>query len=309
MINDLVSVIIPVYNRENLITDTVNSVLNQSYSNIECIIVDDRSSDNTFSILNDLSRKDPRIKVLKRPYFLKKGANSCRNYGFKFSNGEFITWFDSDDIMTYNSILSRLFLLKTLDLDFIIGRINNFIFSPLENFNQKKTILVPTSNNPACEYLIGNFWFHTSSPLFKRVYLKKFKKHFDRDISFHDEGEFFIRLLLKSPKISYTENIVTLRRMHNISVSYVYNSDFESEKLLKDHYGSLKIWLSFKKSNLFYNDELQLFFKYYFKRWILKMKLNSLRLIWILYLGIKYNMFDDNLKFTKIVCWRILKSK
>jgi glycosyltransferase involved in cell wall biosynthesis len=309
MIKDLVSIIIPVYNRENLITDTVNSVLNQSYSNIECIIVDDRSSDNTFTILNNLSRKDSRVKVLNRPYFLKKGANSCRNYGFNISNGEYIIWFDSDDIMTENSILSRLSLLKNSDLEFIIGQINNFIYSPLENFNQKKIILVPTTSNPACEYLLGKFWFHTSSPLFKRVYLNKFKKHFDNNISFHDEGEFFIRLLLESPKISYTDNIVTLRRMHNTSVSYFYNSDFEAEKLFKDHFGSLKIWLSFKKSNLFYNDELHIFFKYYFIRWILKMKLNSLRLIWILYLGIKYNMFDDNLKVTKIVCWRILKSK
>ena len=85
MIKDLVSIIIPIYNRENLICDTVNSVLNQNYSNIECIIVGDQSTDNSFSIVNNISKKDSRVKVHSRPYFFKKGANSCRNYGYKLS--------------------------------------------------------------------------------------------------------------------------------------------------------------------------------------------------------------------------------
>jgi glycosyltransferase involved in cell wall biosynthesis len=61
-------------------------VLNQNYSNIECIIVGDQSTDNSFSIVNNISKKDSRVKVHSRPYFFKKGANSCRNYGYKLSN-------------------------------------------------------------------------------------------------------------------------------------------------------------------------------------------------------------------------------
>lgn len=309
MIKGLVSIIIPVYNREDLITDTIISILNQKYFNIECIIIDDGSTDNTFNLITNIANNDKRLKCFSRPGHLKKGANSCRNYGYSFSKGEFVVWFDSDDIMPDISILSRFLVINNSEYNFVIGRIRNFYISPLENFDLKKSIIAPISNNPASEYFLANFWFHTSAPLFTRKYLESFNKHFDQDISFHDEGEFFIRLLLSSPNIFYTEDVVTLRRMHNISVSYVYNSDKESEKLFKDHFGSLKIWLSFRKNKQYYNNEIHLFYKYYFRRWILKMKLNSFRLLWILYLGLRYNMFDDNLEISKIVIWRIFKSK
>ena len=309
MIKGLVSIIIPVYNREDLITDTIYSILNQNYSNIECIIIDDGSTDNTFNLITNIANNDKRLKCFSRPRYLKKGANVCRNFGYSISKGEFIIWFDSDDIMTDNSILSRVLVINDTGFNFIIGRIRNFYNSPLENIDLKKSIIAPITNNPASEYFLGKFWFHTSASLFTRKYLERFNKHFDKDISFHDEGEFFIRLLLSSPNIFYTEDVVTLRRMHNISVSYVYNSDIESEKLYKDHFGSLKIWLSFVKHKQYYNDEIHLFYKYYFSRWIFKMKLNSFRLLWVLYLGLKYNMFDDNLEISKIVIWRIFKSK
>lgn len=309
MIKGLVSIIIPVYNREDLITDTIYSILNQNYPNIECIIIDDESTDNTFNLITDIADNDKRLKCFNRPRYLKKGANSCRNYGYSISKGEFIIWFDSDDIMPDNSIFSRVLVINDTEFNFVIGRIRNFYNSPLENIDLKKSLVSPLTNNPASEYFLGKFWFHTSAPLFTRKYLERFNKHFDKDISFHDEGEFFIRLLLSSPNIFYTDDVVTLRRMHNISVSYVYNSDVESEKLFKDHFGSLKIWLSFVKHKQYYNDEIHLFYKYYFRRWILKMNFNSFRLLWVLFLGLRHNMFDDNLEISKIVFWRILKSK
>lgn len=309
MIKGLVSIIIPVYNREDLITDTISSILNQNYPNIECIIIDDGSTDNTFNLITYIANNDKRLKCFNRPNYFKKGANSCRNYGYYISKGEFIIWFDSDDIMPENSVSSRVSVINEAEYDFIIGRIRNFYNSPLESIDIKKSIIAPVTDNPASEYFLGKFWFHTSAPLFRRNYLERFKKHFDQDISYHEEGEFFIRLLLLSPNIFYTENVVTLRRMHELSVSYVYNSDIEFDMLYKDHFGSLKIWLSFIKYKQYYTDEIHLFYKYYFHRWVLKMKLNSFRLLWILYLGLKYNMFDNSLKMSKIVIWRILKSK
>lgn len=309
MIKGLVSIIIPVFNREDLITDTIYSILNQNYPNIECVIIDDGSTDNTFNLITDIANNDKRLKCFNRPKYLQKGANSCRNYGYFISKGEFIIWFDSDDIMPDNSILSRVLVINETEFNFVLGRIRNFYNSPVETIDIKKSIIAPITNNAASEYFLGKFWFHTSAPLFRRKYLERFKKHFDQDISYHEEGEFFIRLLLSSPNIFYTEDVVTLRRMHQISVSYVYNSDIESEKLYKDHFGSLKIWFSFKKFNKYYTDEIHLFYKYYFRRWIQKMKLNSFRLLWILYLGLRYNMFDNNLQMSKIVFWRILKSK
>ena len=95
----LVSIIIPTFNRANLIGETLDSVIGQTYTNWECIVIDDGSTDGTDKLLNIYLQKDTRIQYLQRPSERPKGANSCRNYGFEFSRGEYVNWFDSDDIM------------------------------------------------------------------------------------------------------------------------------------------------------------------------------------------------------------------
>ena len=96
--DSLVSIIIPAYNQSSLISETLNSVLNQTYINWECIIVDDGSTDNTTEIVKKYTVGDSRFKLKNRPQKKLKGANACRNYGFKLSKGEYVLFLDSDDI-------------------------------------------------------------------------------------------------------------------------------------------------------------------------------------------------------------------
>ena len=100
----LVSVIIPTYNRGRLILDSINSVLNQTYKNIELIVVDDCSTDNTEEILKSIN--DSRIKYVK----LEKNSGACiaRNKGIELSTGEFIAFNDSDDLWLPEKINSQL---------------------------------------------------------------------------------------------------------------------------------------------------------------------------------------------------------
>lgn len=88
----LVSVVIPVYNRENSIRGAVTSVLEQTYKDIEIIIVDDGSKDNTVSVIKSIT--DPRVKCLCKEH---RGANAARNAGISAAHGEYIALFDSDD--------------------------------------------------------------------------------------------------------------------------------------------------------------------------------------------------------------------
>ena len=90
----LVSVLMPVYNREDVVLNAVDSVLNQSYDNIELIIVDDASEDKTASILDDIN--DSRVKVTH--HIKNKHASGSRNTALKLSRGEIITYLDSDNI-------------------------------------------------------------------------------------------------------------------------------------------------------------------------------------------------------------------
>ena len=94
--NPLISVIIPTYNRRYFLEKiSVPSVLRQTYSNFELIIVDDHSVDNTADVVKSLSKRDKRIKYLKN--FRKKGASGARNSGILVSKGKYISFLDDDD--------------------------------------------------------------------------------------------------------------------------------------------------------------------------------------------------------------------
>ncbi|MGV9003507.1 glycosyltransferase family 2 protein [Flavobacterium sp.] len=92
----LVSIIIPTYNREHLIGNTLLSLLNQTYKNWECIIVDDGSTDATEKTIETFIEKDYRFNFYKREK-LPKGASHCRNIGLSKSKGNFVIFLDSDD--------------------------------------------------------------------------------------------------------------------------------------------------------------------------------------------------------------------
>jgi len=111
MSEPLVSIIIPTYNRAHLIGETLDSVLAQTYTHWECIVVDDGSSDSTSEILETYCKQDSRFQYHHRPIDKPKGANACRNYGFELSKGEYINWLDSDDLVSHNKIEEQLKIL------------------------------------------------------------------------------------------------------------------------------------------------------------------------------------------------------
>lgn len=99
--SSLVSVVIPTYNRSFSILDSINSVICQSYKNVEIIIVDDGSVDDTELLIKKLVLENNNIKYIKQK---KSGACTARNYGLSVSNGDYIIFLDSDDILMPNHI-------------------------------------------------------------------------------------------------------------------------------------------------------------------------------------------------------------
>ncbi|ADL50802.1 glycosyl transferase family 2 [Clostridium cellulovorans 743B] len=111
----LVSIIIPTYNREKLISKAIDSVLNQTYDKWELIVVDDKSTDNTKKIVMDYSKKDDRIKYLLNNG--KKGPAAARNLGINNCNGNFIAFLDSDDEWFNNHIEESIYFLEKEDVN------------------------------------------------------------------------------------------------------------------------------------------------------------------------------------------------
>lgn len=89
-----VSIVMPVYNAEKYIAESLNSLINQTYKHIQVICVDDGSSDNTINILKSFSIKDTRIQVLNTEH---RGAANARNFGMQYAKGEYICFLDCDD--------------------------------------------------------------------------------------------------------------------------------------------------------------------------------------------------------------------
>ena len=99
--NQLISVVIPVYNQERYLDRCLKSVLNQTYPNLEIICADDGSQDRTKKILQKWAKKDSRVHVLELPH---SGVSICRNRGIEASGGDYLLFVDSDDYIGKNMI-------------------------------------------------------------------------------------------------------------------------------------------------------------------------------------------------------------
>lgn len=110
--NPLISVVIPVFNRKEYITDAVKSVISQSYRNWEIILVDDGSSDGSIEICQDLASDHEKISFYSRDR-APKGAPTCRNIGISHSKGEYVQFLDSDDTLFPDKFQRQLDMIKS----------------------------------------------------------------------------------------------------------------------------------------------------------------------------------------------------
>lgn len=119
--DDLISVIIPVYKVEGYLSKCIESVINQTYSNIEIILVDDGSPDNCGKICDEYAKIDNRIIVIHKE---NGGVSSARNAGMDIASGKFISFVDGDDYISYDYISKLYDLLKDNDLPMSMCSIN-----------------------------------------------------------------------------------------------------------------------------------------------------------------------------------------
>ena len=112
---DLVSVIIPYYNKKKFINKTINSAINQTYKHIEILIVYDDENIDDLKFINEIKKKDKRIVVIQNKK--KKGAGTSRNVGISKSNGKYIAFLDADDIWETNKLEKQIKFMDTNNLD------------------------------------------------------------------------------------------------------------------------------------------------------------------------------------------------
>lgn len=208
----LISIIIPTYNRADVLPQTLDSVLNQTYQNWECIVVDDGSRDNTAEILERYAVKDKRINFYKRPEERKPGGNGARNYGFLKSFGEYVKWLDSDDLITPKLLEYEVERINSKNPEAILTHWK--YFDSENNSFPERNKLVLSDHKNGIDLLnkmgeLGDFSF-PSCYLIKReiIFISGL---WNEHLKINQDGDFFFRVLVS---INNLESIPYLGSLH-----------------------------------------------------------------------------------------------
>ena len=242
--NNLISIIIPVYNVEKYLTRCLNSVINQTYKNLEIILINDGSIDNSGKICDDYALKDSRIKLLH----LKNGGPSyARNKGIEIATGQYIGFVDADDYIDkdmFNLMLSKQ---KEIDADVVCCNISLvYLNKKIQNFLPAVSDGV-VNKDLAMKLAINEMSFGAflCNKLFKRKMFDNFKL---KENIFWEDYEAGTRLIAKADKIFYISNNLYFYFQGNPN-STTHNLNF---KIAKDNFNISRIVLSLLKKQNFH---------------------------------------------------------
>lgn len=194
--NDLISIIVPVYNVEKYIDKCIDSLIKQTYKNIEIIIIDDGSTDNSSEIVANY--KDKRIKVIHKK---NGGLSSARNCGIKESHGKYIGFIDSDDYISYDmfEILYKNIIETKSDIsmcDFVTTT-SDAIFTTTNNYR------IITKTESINELLLNKITSHTWNKLYKKDLFKSINFPLNR---IYEDIATTYKLFDKAKKIVITDS-------------------------------------------------------------------------------------------------------
>lgn len=210
--NSLVSVIIPVHNREKYIIRSIKSVLNQTYKELEIIVVDDASTDKTAELIREIYDKDVCVSLIRNSY--KIGANASRNKGINIARGKYIAFQDSDDMWYPNKLEKQMELLNEEKSDFIYCRVKR------KHLSSGKEYIFPKDKLDLSKDITYQF-LHSCMAMTPSIVVKK--ACFDEvpltaDMMRFQEWDFVIEMSMKY-KISFYDEVLMEANVLDDSVS------------------------------------------------------------------------------------------
>jgi glycosyltransferase involved in cell wall biosynthesis len=210
------TLIIPVYNRALVIGEMLDSILSQTSDDWECIIIDDGSTDNIDAVIKSYSDSDKRFCYYRRPDFYKSGGNGARNYGFSISNGDFVNFIDSDDILHQDFVKEKLNAIKSSEADVVISKsiLTTMDINEVIRF-EDRTIL---SFNLLEDFIDLKISWYIVDPVWRKSFLKG-KEIFDENLLKGQDRDFHIRMLMESPKIEILHKHLYYYRNNPNSIS------------------------------------------------------------------------------------------
>jgi glycosyltransferase involved in cell wall biosynthesis len=231
----LVSIIIPCYNSEKYIAEAIESALNQTYPNIEVVVIDDGSTDDSLNIINKYSNKII-FKSQKN-----SGAPAARNYGLTFVNSEYINFLDADDLLLPEAVMSRYMAIGNNDA--VYG--DEIYFSgSIDNVIKRRKTFPPYKHNLLASFLHPEGHPATNAVLIKRSCFKKIK--WREDLKSGQEFMLWLDLAKTNLKFKHINQDVTLIRLHdsesrisNQGIKKIYNNQLKLFKIIKFEFNTV----------------------------------------------------------------------
>lgn len=309
---NLISIIIPVYNAEKYINRCIKSIVNQSYQELEIIVVNDGSTDNSLSICETLATQDNRIKVISQD---NGGVSKARNTGLRLTKGEYVMFLDSDDYMLPDMCKTMLDVLHSKQADCVICGIKepegglwcpqrNIDYSTLEDFKR-------------------DFIYQLNTELLSPCWNKIFKKQlitnlFNEEISFGEDLIFDLEYLNNCSRLSFIttplvyhekqvagslvtktglQRLIDIENIHQVIMQFAGEENI-SQDLHKKYIRDLTVYARFLllDKRITFSDKKRIL-----KKWILRAYLNYMPLM-----NIKTCLSNRLLLlFLKYRCWAL----
>ena len=263
---NLVSIIIPVYNQEKYLKETLQSVINQSFSNWECVLINDGSVDDSVAIINEYLTQDNRF------YFINsenKGVSNARNLALQQVKGDYILFLDGDDLIHPEKIAQAISnFQKNSDLS-IVFNTTSYFQDTIENKLYDIKIDAELLNfNDLLLYWGEKIIIPIHSAIIKRSLLNGIE--FNTNLTAQEDWLVWLRLFQKNPKILVLDAVLSFYRKHNTSRT-------QTVSLKEDHFKALELFEKYigtenHKKLLIHQIE-----RYYLKSYDNAFKLDAIR--------------------------------
>ncbi|MFA9289764.1 MAG: glycosyltransferase family 2 protein, partial [Solirubrobacteraceae bacterium] len=202
----LVSIIVPCYNAQKYIINTLLSVKNQTYQNWECLVINDGSTDNSLQHIQEFTKKNEKFSFLSQE---NKGLSTTRNTGIEKSKGDYLFFLDSDDIMAENCLELLVKELSNDNWDIIVGKTSAMKNNTIQHILDHPKIKNWKINNrlDALKYAIENSLIPVAqNRLYKNCFLKETNLKFQKNL-LHEDELWFFETNFYAKKICYIDNI------------------------------------------------------------------------------------------------------
>lgn len=236
-----VSIILPVYNGEKYLNRCIKTIISQTYKNIELIIINDGSTDNTKQICEEYSKVDSRVVVINKE---NEGVSKARNIGLEIARGKYVTFVDADDWIDIHTYENTIKIMEEKDIDILkfsyireYGKIKKYYKYTID---ANKVILKEEYDKKIYPYMFSTYDMSSVClTIFRRENLNKIK--FDLNLKYGEDFLFITQAIIKSNKIYVMPNFYYHYFCNNTSVTNIRTYEAYEKKISDIIYANNKL--------------------------------------------------------------------